>query len=420
MVNPIVLSIPIFFILIAIEIFIGRFRKQPLYRFNDAATNISCGITQQISGVFLKTAIYAGYFFIFQNYRLFDIPNTWVWWVILFLGIDFCYYWFHRYAHEISFFWGTHIVHHQSEEYNLSVALRQSTFQAFVSNIFYLPLALIGFNPFSFLFINAFQTLYQFWIHTKTIGKLHPWFEFLFNTPSHHRVHHGINPEYIDKNHGGTLILFDRMFGTFQEEKEAVVYGVTRPLASWNPIWANFDYYYQLFGAIIRTPGLKNKVNYLIKKPGWQPEFLGGPITAQPITPEEQKKYDTNIPPMLSSYIFFQYFVLLLGTSLFLFFLPGESGGGFVPWMVKLSSILIFSSVLSLGGLFEMKKWAIIMEFFRLLAIPVSIIFITYTRDPYYLITSSLILFLIISIPWLLRALSDRPAANTIVTQLGE
>ena len=126
---------------------------------------------------------------------------------------------FHRYSHEINAFWGTHVVHHQSEDYNLSVALRQSAFQGVISGMFYLPLAVFGFDPIPFLLINTLQTLYQFWIHTETIHKLPRWFEYIFNTPSHHRVHHGRNPEYIDKNHGGTLIIFDRLFGTFQDEE---------------------------------------------------------------------------------------------------------------------------------------------------------------------------------------------------------
>ena len=159
-----------------------------------------------------------GYLYLFKHYAIFDISNSFFNYALLFIGIDFFYYWFHRLAHEVSLFWGTHIVHHQSEDYNLSVALRQSSFQGFIAMFFYLPLAIIGFNPIAFVTINAFQTLYQFWIHTKTINKMPRWFEFVFNTPSHHRVHHGRNPKYIDKNHGGTLIIFDRLFGSFQAE----------------------------------------------------------------------------------------------------------------------------------------------------------------------------------------------------------
>ena len=174
-------AIPVFFILIGIELIIEKLQNNQLYRFNDAYSNISCGITQQIIGVFYKSVMLLAYYFLYTNFRLFDIPNTWWSYILLFLGIDCLYYFFHRYSHEINAFWGTHVVHHQSEDYNLSVALRQSAFQGLISGIFYLPLALIGFDPIPFLLINTLQTLYQFWIHTETIQKLPRWFEYFFN-----------------------------------------------------------------------------------------------------------------------------------------------------------------------------------------------------------------------------------------------
>ena len=362
----IVLSIPIFFLLIGVELIISRIKKSPLYRFNDAVTNISCGIGQQISGVLFKTILIVGYIFLYDNFRLVqNIPNQWWMYIILFLGVDLCYYWFHRYAHEINFMWGTHVVHHQSEEYNFSVALRQSAFQSIFSSIFYLPLALIGFHPVAFVTINAFQTLYQFWIHTKTIGKLHPVIEFIFNTPSHHRVHHGVNPKYIDRNHGGTLIIFDRMFGTFQEEdeEETVVYGVTRPVASWNPVWANFDYYAFLLNDMREAKWI-DRFRMLIKKPGWRPDYMGGPLTPQPITPEQQKKYDTAIPMGLNYYILFQYALILLGTTVFLL-----NEGTIGVALKTIGIVLIVIAILNLGGIFERKRWALPLEYLRLLAL---------------------------------------------------
>jgi len=209
-------------------------------------------------------------------------------------------------AHEISFFWGTHIVHHQSEEYNLSVALRQSSLLGFVSMGFYFPLALLGFNPITFVTISAFQTLYQFWIHTKAIGKMPGWFEFVFNTPSHHRVHHGRNPKYIDKNHGGTLIIFDRMFSTFQAEEEEVIYGVTKPLASFNPVWANLDYYADFWKDLQLPMKWRDRLRLFYKKPGWLPEYLGGYRAPKEVSPDATLKYDIRIPLGHNYYILFQ------------------------------------------------------------------------------------------------------------------
>lgn len=365
--NIMLLAIPIFFLLIGLELLVAKLQQTQLYRFNDAVSNISCGIVQQVSGAFTKLIGLAAYSFIYYNFGLFEIPNTWWSYLLLFLGIDFLYYWFHRYAHEISAFWGTHVVHHQSEDYNLSVALRQSTFQSLISAVFYLPLAFLGFNPLPFLTINILQTLYQFWIHTETIDKLPRWFEFIFSTPSHHRVHHGRNPQYIDKNHGGTLIIFDRMFGTFEPEVEPVVYGVTKSLDSCNPVWANFDYYTDLGKELSQTIGLGNKLRMLIEKPGWRPLENGGYQAPPPISRAAITKYNPNIPNGLNYYILFQYIVVLLGTTGFLASLEGDN-------LYTLSSFslaaLVVLSVSSLGAILDKQKWAQFSEIGRLLAIP--------------------------------------------------
>ncbi len=335
-------------------------KKSGWYRFNDAVTNISCGIAQQITGVFSKTILIIGYIYLYENHRIFNIHENLITWVLLFIGIDFFYYWFHRLAHEVSLFWGTHIVHHQSEEYNLSVALRQSSLQGFISMIFYLPLAFIGFNPISFVTISAFQTLYQFWIHTKAIDKLPTWFEYIFNTPSHHRVHHGRNPKYIDKNHGGTLIIFDRMFGTFQEEEEEVVYGVTKPLSSWNPLWANFDWYADLWQDLKKDMTMADRFRVLFNKPGWLPEYLGGYRAPREFQSTQVQVFDTTIPLGLNYYILVQYLIILSVTSGFLFNLDK-----FSRWEQIGIAVFIIWSITNIGGIFEKKKWSFLFEYLR-------------------------------------------------------
>ncbi|HTM99937.1 MAG TPA: sterol desaturase family protein, partial [Pedobacter sp.] len=245
-VDYIALSVPVFFILIGIELAYAFYKKLKYYRFNDSISNLSQGIGSQITGLFVKTLLFFGYKYIFENWRLFDLPTTiWVW-ILLFIGVDFFYYWFHRMSHQVNALWAAHIVHHQSEEYNLTVALRQSWFQSWFAWVFYLPLAFIGFDPIMFVTLSAFNTLYQFWIHTRAIKHM-GFLEHILNTPSHHRVHHGSNPKYIDKNHAGSLIIWDKMFGTFQKEEEEVYFGITTPLASWNPVWANFHYWVELW-----------------------------------------------------------------------------------------------------------------------------------------------------------------------------
>ena len=296
--NPIVLSIPIFFILIGIELLIERFTHKDLYRFPDAIANISCGITSQLSGLFLTFLGIGVYTILFEKFAFFSLQPTWYYWLVLFLLVDLAYYWGHRMSHEVNLFWGGHVVHHQSEEYNLSVALRQSSLQTVWTFAFNLPIALLGFDPLHFVLVSAFNTLYQFWIHTETIGKM-GWFEYIFNTPSHHRVHHGRNPKYIDKNHAGSLIIWDKMFGTFQPEEEKPTYGITKPINSWNPVFANISHYVEMSKDMKRIPSWSDKIKYMFMKPGWLPASLGGYRAAPEIDPSVHKKYETPAPMLL-------------------------------------------------------------------------------------------------------------------------
>ncbi len=236
------LAVPVFFLMIAAEWWIARRTGRNLYRLNDSLNDLSCGILQSLVALLCAAFMIGGYLAIEARFAFFslDAESTWVW-IACFLGVDFLYYWYHRLSHEINFMWAAHVVHHQSEEYNLAVALRQSSLQPFHSMVFYWPLALIGFPTAVFISCAAVNTLYQFWIHTQIVDRLGP-LESVFMTPSHHRVHHGRNPIYLDRNHGGTFIVWDKLFGTFQLEEEEVAYGVTKPLESWNPLWANFDY----------------------------------------------------------------------------------------------------------------------------------------------------------------------------------
>ena len=369
--NYIALAIPVFFLLIGIELIVEKVSKARMYRFNDAVANISCGIGQQVFGVFIKTLLLLGYIWLYENYRLLDLPaDQWWTWLLLFIGVDFFYYWFHRYAHEISIMWGGHIVHHQSEEYNLSVALRQGAFQPLFSWMFYLPLAVIGFDPITFVIINQLQTLYQFWIHTQAIGKMHPVIEFVFNTPSHHRVHHGINPQYIDKNHGGTLIIFDRMFGTFQKEEEEVVYGVTKPLNSFNAVWANFDYIRDVLKLAFKTRNVVDFVKVFFMPPGWRPDYLGGPQKPGSVSAKSFKKFHVQVPTGLNIYVLIQFVEILGGSSLFLLKADAfpEYYGTQEGWVWKIvTGGLILLGIASLGGLLEGRRWALGGETLRLL-----------------------------------------------------
>jgi len=359
--NPIVLSIPIFFILIGIELVVERFSHRKLYRLPDAIANLSCGITSQLSGLFMRVLAIGVYEIIYDNFAFFNQERNVVYWIALFLLTDFAYYWAHRMSHEINLFWGGHVVHHQSEEYNLSVALRQSSFQVVWTFAFSLPIALLGFNTVDFILVSALNTLYQFWIHTETINKM-GWFEYVFNTPSHHRVHHGRNPKYIDKNHAGSLIIWDKMFGTFQAEEERPTYGITKPINSLNAVWANFSHYAVMAEEMNQIPTFTDKIKYLFKKPGWLPASMGGYRQVPQVDNQTYKKYNPSYPMQLNYYVLFQY-VLCLGVTAFFLFKQSQ----FTLSEKAIASLVISIWVVNCGVLFEARKWIVVAEWIRIL-----------------------------------------------------
>jgi len=290
-VNLIVLSIPVFFALIALEVVWDRWRGLGLYRLGDTLANIGCGIMDQSSGLFSKILTVGAYTAVFHataGARSWEFSTGWTVWIAAFILTDLAYYWAHRLSHEVNLLWIGHSVHHQSEDYNLGVALRQSVLQKVLLMWVYWPLAVMGFPPEMFLMSMAINLLYQFWIHTELVDRMGP-LEWVLNTPSHHRVHHGRNPEYIDRNHAGVLIIWDRMFGTFQEEIVKPTYGVTRPTDSFNPVYAQWKPVADLWRDLRAIPSWMDRLRFLFAPPGWYPDSVGGPQSAPDITGEEVK-----------------------------------------------------------------------------------------------------------------------------------
>jgi alkylglycerol monooxygenase len=359
---------PAFALLIFIELFVAYRRGLALYRLNDAINDIATGVLMQITMLFTKGVVIAGYLWVFGNLRFAELSaSSALVWIACFFAVDCAYYWFHRLSHEINFLWAAHVVHHQSEDYNLAVALRQSTLQPFFGSIFYWPLALVGFPPAVFLTCSAFNTLYQFWLHTQTIRSLGLLEEVLV-TPSHHRVHHGRNPVYLDRNHGGTFIIWDRLFGTFEREGEPVIYGITTPLESWNPVWANLHYWVDLLRTARATARPIDKLRIFLAPPGWYPEDLGGAVVPPSVSSETQK-FDRRYPLPLAGHAVFQFAVLVavtisLGVVGEALSLPLTLGGaGFVIW-----------GLLNLGGLFEGRAWSFDSEVVRVVLAPIGLL----------------------------------------------
>ncbi|WP_299274987.1 sterol desaturase family protein [uncultured Psychroserpens sp.] len=248
------------------------------YETKDAFSSIAMGLGNVFLGFFSKAIVLLAFFFVYEHFRLFTIPIVWWSFILIFFADDLAYYWFHRISHECRLFWASHVVHHSSQHYNLSTALRQTWSGGFYSFVFWLWLPLLGFHPGMILLQMSISLLYQFWIHTETIQKMPRWFEAVFNTPSHHRVHHGSNPIYLDRNHAGILIIWDKIFGTFQPEldHEKVVYGLVKNINTYNPIKIAFiEWIYMFKDTFSGRKSLKNRLLYLIKPPGWKHDGSG-------------------------------------------------------------------------------------------------------------------------------------------------
>lgn len=263
-------AIPGFIILLITEVIVTARQQKDYYDKKDTASSLSMGIGNVIIGFVGKAIVFGAYSLIYQ-FRLFTVDMTQWWaWAILFFADDFSYYWFHRISHSSRYFWASHVVHHSSMKYNLGTALRQ-TWTGNISGafIFWIWLPLFGFSPVAVMTMQAISLLYQFWIHTELINKLPAPIEFIFNTPSHHRVHHGSDLAYLDKNHAGILIIWDRMFGTFEPERNRPTYGLTTNINSHNPVRIAFHEWTAIGQDIRRAGSIRNALGYIFGPPGW-------------------------------------------------------------------------------------------------------------------------------------------------------
>ena len=268
-------AIPVFILTLGIEMWVLH-RREDLtgFTWKDSAASVSMGLGN-VAVMFAGKAIALAVFTALYSVRFVEWDAAfWGTWVVLFFADDFCYYWFHRLSHSIRFFWAAHVNHHSSTHYNLSTALRQSWTGPLITWVFWIPLPLLGFHPAWVLLFQSTNLLYQYWIHTEVVGRLGV-LEWVFNSPSHHRVHHGSNPLYLDRNHGGILIIWDRIFGTFEEEVEAAEYGLTRNIQTHNPIEIAFHEWRSLWADVRGAASLRDAIGYLVHPPGWKPGGLG-------------------------------------------------------------------------------------------------------------------------------------------------
>jgi sterol desaturase/sphingolipid hydroxylase (fatty acid hydroxylase superfamily) len=265
-----VYAVPAFFLLMLIESAVTASVQLRGYETRDTAASLAMGLGNVFIDLFTK-AVHLAFLTAISGFALIALDGSWWVWGLLLLADDFVYYWFHRLHHDVRFLWAAHVNHHSSQRYNLSTALRQSWTTPFTSMLFYWPLALIGFEPHMILSAIAINTIYQFWIHTEAIDRV-GWLEYVINTPSHHRVHHGTNIEYLDRNHGGMFIFWDKLFGTFEPERSPVRYGLTKNIDTFNPLRIAFHEWQAMLRDFLRPNPWRVRLAYLLRPPGWSPD----------------------------------------------------------------------------------------------------------------------------------------------------
>jgi len=305
--NYVTPAIPFFILAMALEFGFGQLRGRQTYRLNDTLNSLQMGIISRLMGLLRLgfSGLVFGYLMKVLGVNQLPTDSPWLW-IIAFIAYDCCYYWKHRFGHQWRIMWASHVAHHQSEEFNLSTALRQ-TGTDYIGFVFYLPLYLAGVPAVVIVTVGSLNLIYQFWVHTEHIRRLGP-IEWVMVTPSNHRVHHARNPGYIDKNYGGVFIIWDRLFGTFEDERvdEPCRYGITHALHSWNPVWANLHVWHETALISLQTRRWQDKIAVWFKGPAWRPEDM--PFEDNPDW--QQPKFDPPISRFTRLYTFMQYWVV--------------------------------------------------------------------------------------------------------------
>lgn len=366
-------AIPFFLVLIAIEYVFSLLMHKQVNRLFDTISSLSSGITNVIKDVLGLSIVIISYSWLVDHLAIYHIQSTVLTYILAFVGIDFAGYWIHRWSHEINVFWNRHIIHHSSEEFNLSCALRQSVSEIFALFTFtYIPMAILGIPAQVVAVVAPIHLFAQFWYHTRLINKM-GWIEYILVTPSHHRVHHAINPEYMDKNYSQIFIIWDKLFGTFQPEKEEIpaVYGVTRAVHTWNPWIINYQHLWLLISDAWRTKSFIDKLRIWFMPTGWRPADVSAAFPI-PYTKEiySRSKYDTVASPLFKVWAIGQLFITLL-LMIFLFNHIGE-----IPFSsVLLYGVFLFVNIFAYTSLMDGNLIGIAAELLKF-ALGITILYI--------------------------------------------
>ena len=362
--NYLAFAIPFFVGLMILEFFIARRQGKKIFNFTNSVANINVGIAERLLDTLITGLFFFVYDYLNRHYALFHIKPSLVLWVALLICTDFVWYWYHRLAHEINLFWAAHVVHHQSEDFNYTVSARITVFQAIVRTGFWCVLPVIGFPAQMIVSILLVHGLYPFFIHTRLIGKLGV-LEYILVTPSHHRVHHAANPEYLDKNYGDVFIIWDKLFGTFKKEEEEIVYGLTKPLKSNSFLWQHFHFLLELFVAVKREKGFANKLKMLFGPPDTiDPEIRGGLEKQFGITNNSRSAGDE-----LNRYVVFQ---VISSLVILFFFILFEHR---LSWPIQtLLIFLILITLVNCGAILEQRRWIFYLEYSRIVLLLAGIL----------------------------------------------
>lgn len=353
-------AIPAFFIFFFLEYLLAIRKKRPdIFKYESSVSNLSVGIAERLLNLFISFSFYNLFYWIYTDYAVFNIPNAWWVWVLLILVTDLVWYWYHRLGHEINLLWAAHIVHHQSEEFNFTVAARITVFQALGRNFFWCAIPFLGFHPDMVITILIVHGAYSFFTHTQVIGKL-GWLEHILITPSLHGIHHASDEKYLDKNYGDVFTFWDKLFGTFQKEEEAPKYGLTHPVKSYSFLWQHFHYYLEIIEECRRTDSFTGKLKIVFGSPA---------LLNQEIRPVLEKKYLQQQSPVQYRFKFRNYLTLQLifSISLLTFITAFYAYLGLDDKLFITSLILL--TLINCGALMEQRRWIYYLECIRFMVL---------------------------------------------------
>ena len=365
--NYVAFAIPAFFLFVAME-YLGmkQKKKEHVFKYGSSISNLSIGIAERLLNLFISASFFQLFYWVYKNYALVQISTAWWVWIVLILATDFVWYWYHRLGHEVNFFWGAHIVHHQSEEFNYTVSARITTFQALVRNIFWCALPFIGFHPNMVITILVIHGGYSFLTHTQLLGRV-KWLEYVLITPSLHGVHHASNEKYLDKNYGDVFVFWDKLFGTFQHEEEKPVYGLTHPIKSYSFLWQHFHYYLEIAEACKNAAGLKNKLRIIFGSPAVMDQSIR-PILEQRYL--QNRKNSSPAGTKLKRYLNIQLLVSVVFLTL-LTLMFNETAVS--EKLFALAFILV--TLINCGALLDQRKYIYYLEYLRIF---ITLLWISY------------------------------------------